>query len=73
MAALGGVMVPLFAMPPVMQKIAACSSMHWGLEGWLNVLPRSGHVASVLPQAGQQAGFALLMLLRAFGLLRRRL
>ena len=49
MAALGGVMVPLFAMPPVMQKIAAYSSMHWGLEGWLNVLPRSGHIASVLP------------------------
>ncbi|MGP1683756.1 MAG: ABC transporter permease, partial [Giesbergeria sp.] len=35
MAALGGVMVPLFVMPPVMQKIAAYSPMNWGLEGLL--------------------------------------
>ena len=73
MAALGGVMVPLFVMPPVMQKIAAYSPMHWGLEGLLNVLLRSSDIASVLPQAGRLAGFALLMLLLAFGLFRRRL
>lgn len=73
MAALGGVMVPLFVMPPVMQNIAAYSPMHWGLEGLLNVLLRSGDVASVLPQAGRLAGFALLMLVLAFGLFRRRI
>jgi len=72
MAALGGVMVPLFVMPPVMQKIAAYSPMNWGLEGLLNVLLRSGDVASVLPQAGRLAGFAMLMLMVAFGLFRRR-
>jgi ABC-2 type transport system permease protein len=72
MAALGGVMVPLFVMPPVMQKIAAYSPMNWGLEGLLNVLLRSGDVASVLPQAGRLAGFAVLMLMIAFGLFRRR-
>ena len=73
MAALGGVMVPLFVMPPVMQKIAAYSPMNWGLEGLLNVLLRSGDIASVLPQAGRLAGFALLMLVLAFGLFRRRI
>lgn len=73
MAALGGVMVPLFVMPPVMQKIAAYSPMHWGLEGLLTVLLRSGDIASVLPQAGRLAGFALLMLVLAFGLFRRRI
>ena len=72
MAALGGVMVPLFVMPPVMQKIATYSPMNWGLEGLLNVLLRSGDVASVLPEVGRLAGFATLMLGLAFGLFRRR-
>lgn len=72
MAALGGVMVPLFVMPPVMQKIATYSPMNWGLEGLLNVLLRSGDVASVLPQVTRLAGFAALMLLLAFWLFRRR-
>lgn len=73
MAALGGVMVPLFVMPPVMQKIASYSPMNWGLEGLLNVLLRNGDVASVLPQVGRLTGFAALMLLLAFGLFRRRI
>ena len=72
MAALGGVMVPLFVMPPVMQKIAAYSPMNWGLEGLLNVLLRNGDVASVLPQVGRLAGFSTLMLMLAFLLFRRR-
>jgi ABC-2 type transport system permease protein len=72
MAALGGVMVPLFVMPPVMQKVAAYSPMNWGLEGLLNVLLRNGDVASVLPQVTRLAAFAMLLLLIAFGLFRRR-
>jgi ABC-2 type transport system permease protein len=73
MAALGGVMVPLFVMPPVMQKIAAYSPMNWGLEGLLDVLLRSGAVASVLPVVGKLAGFAMLMLGLALLLFRRRI
>lgn len=72
MAALGGVMVPLFVMPPVMQKIATYSPMNWGLEGLLNVLLRNGDVASVLPQVARLASFATLMLVIAFLLFRRR-
>lgn len=72
MAALGGVMVPLFVMPPVMQKIAAYSPMNWGLEGLLHVLLRNGDVASVLSQVGRLAGFSTLMLMIAFLLFRRR-
>lgn len=73
MAALGGVMVPLFVMPPVMQKIAAYSPMNWALEGLLDVLLRSAEVANVLPAAGRLAGFASLMLMIAFWLIRRRI
>lgn len=72
MAALGGVMVPLFVMPPVMQKIAAYSPMNWGLQGLLDVLLRSGDVASVLPEVYRLTGFSALMLLLAFMLFSRR-
>ena len=72
MAALGGVMVPLFVMPPMMQKIATYSPMNWGLEGLLNVLLRNGDVASVLPQVFRLTGFSTLMLMVAFLLFRRR-
>ena len=46
--------------------------MNWGLEGLLNVLLRNGNVTSVLPQVGLLAGFAMRMLMIAFGLFRRR-
>jgi len=66
------VMVPLFVMPPVMQKIATYSPMNWGLEGLLSVLLRNGDVASILPQASRLAGFSALMLMIAFLMFRRR-
>jgi ABC-2 type transport system permease protein len=72
MAALGGVMVPLFIMPTVMQKIARYSPMNWGLEGLLDVLLRSGNITSVLPEVGRLTCFAILMLVLAFLLFRRR-
>jgi ABC-2 type transport system permease protein len=72
MAALGGIMVPAFVMPPVMQKIAAFSPMNWGLEGLLDVLLRGGDLTRILPEAGKLSGFALLMLTVGFALFRRR-
>ena len=72
MAALGGIMVPLFVMPEVMQKIAAYSPMHWGLEGLLDVLLRGADIATVLPESARLLGFAALMLVSAYLLFRRR-
>lgn len=72
MAALGGVMVPLFVMPEVMQKIAAYSPMNWGLEGLLAVLLRGADIVTVLPEIARLLSFAFLMLLSAYLLFRRR-
>ena len=72
MAALGGIMVPLFVMPEVMQKIAAYSPMNWALEGLLDVVLRGGDVSAVLPETTRLLGFAALMLASAFLLFRRR-
>ena len=71
MAALGGIMVPLFVMPEVMQHIAAYSPMNWGLEALLDVLLRGADVSAVLPRLGRLTGFAALMLAGAYLLFRR--
>jgi len=65
MAALGGIMVPTFVMPPAMQLLAACSPMNWGLEGLLTVLLRHGDVAEAAPWAGRLAAFGALALAAA--------
>lgn len=72
MAALGGIMVPTFVMPPVMQSLAAWSPMNWGLEGLLTVVLRNGSVAEILPQAGKLFLFALVMMVLASYFFARR-
>ena len=71
MAALGGIMVPLFVMPEVMRHIAAFSPMNWGLEALLDVLLRGADFSAVLPQLGRLGGFSVLMLTLAYLLFRR--
>jgi ABC-2 type transport system permease protein len=72
MAALGGIMVPLFVMPAAMQAIAQFSPMNWGLEGLLAVLLRGGGAASVWPEVAHLSIFAVLMLGVAYALFRRQ-
>lgn len=73
MAGVGGIMVPVFVMPPVMQTAAAWSPMNWGLEGLLQVLLRHDDLITVLPAAARLAAFALFMSLVAGLLFRRRM
>jgi ABC-2 type transport system permease protein len=72
MAALGGIMVPLFVMPEVMQHIAAYSPMHWGLEGLLDVLLRGADISAVLSRVGRLCVFAALMLGSAYLLVTKK-
>ena len=51
LAAIGGIMIPKFVMPVAMQHIANWSPMSWGLEGFLDVLLRSGTLRDVAPEA----------------------
>lgn len=56
-AALGGVMVPTYVMPEIMQQISLFSPLAWGLNGFLNIFARGGGVMSVLPEAALMMGF----------------
>lgn len=48
LAALGGVWVPVFAMPEIMQGFAKISPMNWGLNAFYDVLLRQGGLSDVL-------------------------
>lgn len=50
LAAIGGVWVPVFAMPKMMQIIAKSSPMNWGLEAFYDVLLRSVSFLEIIPE-----------------------
>jgi len=46
-AAIGGIMVPRFVMPPAMQGVTQISPMAWALDGFHAVILRHGTAADV--------------------------
>jgi ABC-2 type transport system permease protein len=50
LAAVGGVWVPVFAMPRIMQIIAQSSPMNWGLEAFYDVLLRNATFWDLVPE-----------------------
>lgn len=52
LAAIGGVWVPVFAMPETMQLIARSSPMNWGLNAFYDVLLRHAGFVAILPELG---------------------
>lgn len=49
-AAMGGVMVPLYVMPKVMQAASILSPLGWGLSAFQDVLVRGAPFSAILPQ-----------------------
>lgn len=62
MAALGGIMVPRFVMPDVMQAVSHYSPMAWGLDGFLAVFLYGGGVGAVADSLLKLAAFAVICL-----------
>ncbi len=58
-AAMGGVMVPVYVMPRVMQDISIISPLGWGLDAFLDIFVRDGNLISVLPRVAALVGFFL--------------
>ncbi|MDR1730015.1 MAG: ABC transporter permease [Prevotellaceae bacterium] len=51
LAAIGGVWIPTFVMPYVMQIISKLSPLNWGLSGFYGIFVRDGNWYSVLPES----------------------
>jgi len=58
MSVLGGLMVPHFVMPLIMQKLSYISPLYWGLQAYLDVLLREVELFQILPKLCMLIGFA---------------
>ncbi|MBM1105523.1 ABC transporter permease [Aurantibacter crassamenti] len=52
LAAIGGVWVPVFAMPKLMQTLSNLSPMNWGLNAFYDVFLRNVGFVEILPEIG---------------------
>ncbi len=57
-AALGGIMIPAYIMPPAMQTVSAFSPLAWAHQGFMAVFLREATVADLAPRCGLLLAFA---------------
>ncbi len=62
LAALGGAMVPVEVMPPVMRQVARFTPHAWAIDGFSELIRRDGTLVDILPQLGVLGGFAAVLL-----------
>ena len=70
-AALGGIMIPTFVMPPTLQALAQTSPMAWALDGFLDVLVRGANVGDIVGSCALLIGSAIILWLASAGILKR--
>ncbi len=61
-AAIGGVMVPVYAMPPLMRELSNISPLGWGLKGFLKIFVQNAEINCVLSETLLLLGFAFFCL-----------
>ncbi len=59
LAALGGVWVPIYVMPEMLQNISRASPLNWGLESFTNLFLRGATTRAILPDLLKLVGFAI--------------
>jgi ABC-2 type transport system permease protein len=73
LGALGGAMVPIGFMPPIMQTIAQAMPHYWAITGLQSLVRDGGAVASVATNVAVLAGYAAVLLALAAWRFRRTL
>ncbi|MDK9706460.1 MAG: ABC transporter permease [Desulforhopalus sp.] len=64
-AALGGIMVPIYALPDFMRPICLFSPLYWGQSGFYDILLRGGDLRAILPEASALLAFCCATMLAA--------
>lgn len=59
-AALGGIMIPLFVMPPVMQQLSVLSPMSWALESFLGIFLNNASLGNIGGELGALVVFGMI-------------
>ncbi len=65
-------MVPVYAMPQVMQQVAVLSPLNWGLTAFLDILVRGTSVSVIWDDLDRLILFFLLTIFLAWNLVRAR-
>ena len=65
-AALGGIMVPIYALPEFMRPVCLFSPLYWGQSGFYDVLLRAGDLRSIVPEAAGLLAFGFLTTMVAY-------
>jgi ABC-2 type transport system permease protein len=65
-AALGGIMVPIYALPLFMRPICLFSPLYWGQSGFYDLLLRGGGLHSILPEVLALLAFCCAAMLAAY-------
>jgi len=73
MAAIGGIMVPVYVMPEIMQTISQFSPMGWALSGFQNLLLNHYHLNQIQQPLYLLSGFGAITLLLATFIYQRQL
>lgn len=63
LAAIGGVLVPVYVMPGIMQSLSVVSPLSWSLNGLNNVFLRQTDFAAIVPDVLKLSGFFIVMIL----------
>ncbi len=73
MSAIGGSMIPIFIMPPIIQKIAYFSVNYWGIQGFYDIFWRGLPLIEILPRIAVLTGIGVLMTLFSIRLFRKNI
>ena len=58
LSAIGGVWVPVYVMPEILQTLSRFSPMSWGLEAFNDLFLRQASIHAILPNVFRLVGFA---------------
>jgi ABC-2 type transport system permease protein len=58
-AAVGGIMVPVYAMPPLMRQLSLVSPLGWAQQAFLDIIVRGGGLGGAARDIGQLLAFAV--------------
>ena len=66
LSALGGVWVPIYVMPEVLQTISGFSPLQWGLESFTDLFLRNAPTLAILPNTFKLIGFSVVSLIASY-------
>ncbi len=66
LSALGGVWVPVYVMPEILQTISTFSPLQWGLESFTDLFLRNANTVTILPNTFKLVAFSFVTLIASF-------